>query len=173
MPATLVGASWDEAFRTFTRSAWRLEAQGVYREPYERQPLIDFLAGQDPDLSFMDEWIADVHADVAAGKTYGRVRVLTEPLTDYLRFELSFTQLNIDAGEEVRVLPMRRFTELEVPQVDFWLFDDARAAVMHLDENGFAYADLVTDEPEITRFREIREVAWQNAIPFSEYLSNR
>lgn len=173
MTQRLTDELWDEAFRTFRRSAWRLEAQGVYREPYEQQPMADFLAGRPVDMSFAEEWLADVRADTGSGKTYRRVRVLTEPLTDYLRFELSFTPQNIAAGEDIRVLPMRRAVDLRIPLEDFWLFDDDRVALMHFAADGFTHADLIVDPAELTRFRAIRDRAWQDAIPFSDYLTCR
>lgn len=169
----LAGEAWSRALRDFQHSAWRWEAQGVYREPEEQEPLRQFLAGQEPDLSFMHGWWATVEANVRAGKHYGRIRVLTEPLTDYLRFELSFTQQNVDAGEDIRVMPLDRARELDLLSEDFWLLDDALAAVMHFDRNGFCYADAVTEPHEVRRFREIRDRAWENAVPFRDYLASR
>jgi len=173
MPERLTGDAWSRALRDFQRSAWRWETQGVYREPEEQEPFRQFLAGHEPDLSFMHGWWATVEANVQAGKRYGRIRVLTEPLTDYLRFELSFTQQNVDAGEDIRVMTLDRARELGLPDEDFWLLDDELAAVMHFDENGFRYADAVTEPQEVERFREIRDRAWQDAIPFREYLASR
>ncbi|SMD24219.1 DUF6879 family protein [Lentzea albidocapillata] len=169
----LIGDAWSDALRDFQHSAWRWEAQGVYREPEEQEALRQFLAGDEPDLSFMRGWWATVETNVKAGKRYGRIRVLTEPLTDYLRFELSFTQHNIDAGEDIRVMTLDRARELDLPEQDFWLLDDELAAVMHFDENGFRYADAVTSPQDVERFREIRDRAWKDAVPFREYFASR
>lgn len=158
---------WHGCFDTFTRSAFRLEVQGIYREPKENGPLLDFLAGQAPDLSYMDAWVAEVKAGVSAGRTYRRVRGLTDPLTDYLQFELSFTHLNVDAGEDVRLLPAERTREL--PREDFWMFDDEQVLTMRFGDQGLAGVDLVTDPVRVARYREIRDIAWQNAVPFREY----
>jgi hypothetical protein len=156
---------------SFRHTAWRWETQGVYREPYEQEPLRAFLAGDEPDLSFMDGWWADVRAGTDAGRKYGRVRVLTEPLTDYLRFELSFTHRNVEAGEEVRVLTDARRRELGLPEEDFWLFDDELVALMHFDDGGFTYADAIRDPATVSEFREIRDVAWKDAMLFGEVTS--
>ena len=37
-----------------------------------------------------------------------RVHVVSEPLTDYLRFEITGYRLNVEAGEDVRILPRRQ-----------------------------------------------------------------
>jgi hypothetical protein len=173
MSERLTGDAWSRTLREFRSSAWRWETQGVYCEPEEQEPFRQFLAGQQPDLSFMNGWWATVEANVRAGKRYGRIRVLTEPLTDYLRFELSFTQGNIDAGEDVRVMSLDRARQLDLPTHDFWLVDDELAAVMHFGETGFLYAEAVTDPAQVSRFREIRDQAWQDAVPFREYLASR
>jgi hypothetical protein len=177
MPERLSGEAWGRALHSFRHTAWRWETQGVYREPYEQPALRQFLAGEQPDLSFMDSWYADIRRSTSAGRRYGRVRVLTDPLTDYLRFELSFTHLNVAAGEDVRVLSAARVDELGLPREDFWLFDadetNAWAALMHFGESGFTYADVITDTATLDRFREIRDTAWQDAVRFEEFRLTR
>jgi hypothetical protein len=169
MPERLTGPTWAQAFTSLRTSAFRWEAQGVYREPAEQAPMRQFLAGQEPDLSFMDSFLARVRRQTADGLRYSRARVVTEPLTEYLRFELSFTHLNIEAGEDIRVLPDATRRALGLPKEDFWLFDDERAALMHFGNDGFTYADVVTDAATLARFREIRDLAWKEAIPFRDY----
>jgi hypothetical protein len=169
----VTGEAWGRLLREFTRSAWRWEAQGVYREPVEQEPLRAFLAGEPVDLSYMNHWLTGVREATDAGRTFGRVRMLTEPLTDYLRFELAATSRNLDAGEDIRVIAQVRARELELPGYDFWIFDDERVAVMRFDGDGFTHADLITDARAVARFREIRERAWKDAIPISEYLTSR
>ncbi|MGB3439576.1 MAG: DUF6879 family protein [Actinophytocola sp.] len=177
MPDRLSGEAWARALHSFRRTAWRWETQGVYREPYEQPALRQFLAGEEPDLSFMDGWYADIRRGAATGRRYGRVRVLTDPLTDYLRFELSFTAANVAAGEDVRILPAARARELDLPMDDFWLFDaderDAWAALMHFGPDGFTHADVVTDGTTLDRFREIRDRAWEDAIAFEVFRLTR
>lgn len=177
MPDRLSGETWAQALHSFRHTAWRWETQGVYREPYEQPALHQFLAGQQPDLRFMDSWYADIRSGTAAGRRYGRVRVLTDPLTDYLRFELSFTHLNVAAGEDVRVLSAERAHQLDLPRDDFWLFDadadDAWAAAMHFGPGGFTHADIVTDTAALDRFREIRDRACEDAILFEEFQLTR
>ncbi|TWE30193.1 hypothetical protein FHX69_2890 [Prauserella muralis] len=165
----LSGQSWAQAFTSFRSSAFRWEAQGVYREPAEQGPMSDFLAGRKPDMSFMDGYLARVKQQTVGSLRYSRVRVLTEPLNDYLRFQLSFTHLNVEAGEDIRLLPEVRRCELGLPMEDFWLFDDEWAARMHFGDEGFTHADVVTDDTTLNRFREIRDLAWREAIPFADY----
>ena len=54
-----------------------------------------------------------------------RARIISEPVTPYIRFEYDVTDsMNIAAGEQVRWLPRRRASDLALPGNDFWVFDD-------------------------------------------------
>lgn len=171
MAQRLTRDDWAKALHEFRNTAFRFETQGVYREPYEQESLRQFLAGQEPDTAFVQGWLDDVRRGTAAGRRYSRVRVLTDPLTDYLQFELALTPLNVSAGEDVRILSAARAQELALPRQDFWLFDDEWAAVMHFGDDGFSHADVVSDTTELRRFLEIRDLAWKDAVPFGDYVT--
>lgn len=53
-----------------------------------------------------DWWYNLVRANLARGVRFRRARIVSEPVSDYIRFEHEGTEsLNIAAGEEVRWLP--------------------------------------------------------------------
>ncbi|WP_410620902.1 DUF6879 family protein [Amycolatopsis sp. cmx-8-4] len=172
MTVRLSGDQWARALHDFERTAFRFECQGTYHEPYEQQALRQHLAGDEPDLTYLRTWLDDVRRGTDAGRRYSRVRVVTDPITDYLRFELAVTPHNEAAGEDVRVLSAARAAELgPLPGTDFWLFDDRLVTVMHFDEReGFQYADAVTTPDQVTQFLEIRERVWDAAVPFREFV---
>lgn len=159
-------SAFEQLFDTFERSAWRLECQGEYREPEEREPLRRFLAGEPDDLSWFADWADWIAAQRSAGRTIGRVRVLTEPLTDYLRFELSITPAAVEAGEEIRLLPAARFAELDVPRTDFWIFDDRTVAELRFGAAGVLGAEIVTDATRVESFRDRQRRTWDAASPY-------
>ncbi len=64
-----------------------------------------------------------VRAAVARGVTIRRVRVVSEPLSDYLRWEHACTEVNITAGEDIRWLPRTKAADLLLPGADCWVFD--------------------------------------------------
>ena len=165
-------AEFERLFDTFTRSAWRLEIQGVYDEPEEREPLRRFLAGEPDDLAWMTDWFVWIRQVTQAGKQFGRVRVLTDPITDYQRFELGrLTPPAVDAGEDIRLLATAHARRLDLPEQDFWLFDDARVAVMHFGQGGVNGADLLDDPALVQPVRDARDRAWDAAVPYSEWAS--
>ena len=68
-------AEFERLFDTFTSSAWRLETQGVYDEPEEREPLRRFLADDPDDLVWMADWFVWIREITGTGKRFGWVRV--------------------------------------------------------------------------------------------------
>lgn len=165
-------AEFEQLFDTFTASAWRLEIQGVYDEPEEREPLRRFLAGEPDDLAWMADWFAWIREITGTGKRFGRVRVLADPITDYQRFELGrLTPPAVAAGEDIRVLTATRARELTLPDHDFWLFDDTRVAILHFGPDGVIGADLLDDPTAVQPFRDTRDRAWDASIPYREWAS--
>lgn len=65
----------------------------------------------------------------ARGVVVRRARIVSEPLSDYCRFEYDVTgPVNLAGGEEVRWLPRRRASDIALPGNDFWVlsaYDDA------------------------------------------------
>jgi hypothetical protein len=161
---------FEQLFDTFTRSAWRLECQGTYNEPEEREPFRRFLAGEPDDLEWIADWWAWVRSITQAGKRFERVRVVFDPLGDYQRFELGLlTPPAIEAGEDIRVLTADRARELELPDHDFWLFDDARVALMHFGPDGVTGAELLDDTATVRPFLDVRDRAWDASVPYREW----
>jgi hypothetical protein len=65
-----------------------------------------------------------VRHHVARGVKFRRARIVSEPVTDYIRFEHAITAgVNLAGGEQVRWLPRRRASDLCLPGNDFWPFD--------------------------------------------------
>lgn len=165
----VAGDAWGRMFSSFERSAWRLETQGVYREPNETEHLRKFLAGEPDDIRWLTDWFTGIRDIRAAGKTFGRVRVLTDPLTDYLRFELSLTPPAVAAGEDIRVMSAHLAVELMLPTYDYWLFDDEIVAKMHFGPDGFVGAEMIRDKSAVAQHQYWRSVAWSHATPFADY----
>jgi len=99
--------------------------------------------------------------------------VVTEPLSDYLRFEITGYRLNVEVGEDVRILPRRATGGLELPDHDFWLFDSRQVARMHYDGDvAFLGAELVDDAGAAARYCAWRDVALGAAIPYDRYVAD-
>jgi hypothetical protein len=100
-----------------------------------------------------------------------RARVVSEPVTDYIRFEHHITAaVNIAPGEQVRWLPRRHTTDIALPGNDFWLFDDNTLVVHHFAGDGQKVdSELVHNPTTIGLCREAFEAVWDRAIPHHAY----
>ena len=99
-----------------------------------------------------------------------RARIVSEPISEYIRFEYDVTFTNVAGGEQVRWLPRRRATDLALPGNDFWLFDDRILQINHFSGNGdFTGPELVSDPAVAKLCATAFEAVWERAIPHEEY----
>jgi hypothetical protein len=167
--------AFDDCFtELFEHEAFRLELLDRYDSPGTQQRVERFLAGEPDDPAIRAGWDALI-ADLArAGKSISRVHVVSEPLTDYLRFELAFYAGSVAAGEDVRILPRVRTADMSLPAFDFWLFDDRTAAVMTYDCAGsWQGVQVVTDHKLVSDCRGWREAMIRRAMPLTDYMERR
>lgn len=118
-----------------------------------------------------DQWSKLVRAHVARGVSFRRARIVSEPLTDYIRFEYEITAgLNIAAGEQVRWLPRRQASDLCLPGNDYWLLDDRLVRFGHFAGDGEFTGHDLTDDPAVARLcAESFEAVWERATDHELY----
>jgi hypothetical protein len=159
---------FDELLSGCERSAVHLETHDRYSEPVYQ----DLKAGRRVDLrEAYRAWYDLIRATVARGVSVRRARVVSEPVTDYIRFEYDVTgALNVAAGERVRWLPRRRASDLLLPGNDFWVFDDRLVRFGHFDGNGEHLDDELTEDPAVVRLcSDAFEQVWSRATDHSAY----
>jgi hypothetical protein len=178
MAADTISDLNDPAFgRLFTDidSSWfRLETLQHYDVEYEREDLAAFLRGEPIDTT-PGPWQATLRDHVAAGRQLERVHVLEEPLSDYVRYELAAYVPNAEAGEDVRVIAVRRGDwPGDVPRHDFWLFDDERLWLMDYDPQGrFEAMRRIGDPLALEQHRRWRDAALAQSIPLADYAAHQ
>ncbi len=158
----------------FQASAYRLELLDWYTTPATEARLARFLAGEQVTASERERWLSMLRAGAADGQSMSRVHVVAEPLTDYLTYELACYETSADAGEDIRILPAEVASGLDLPDFDYWLFDDSRAAVMRYGERGAGQgAEVITEPQFVAQCRRWRDSAMSHAIPLNTYLAGR
>jgi hypothetical protein len=175
--ADLDSPEFAALFTGFRHTAYRLEILQSYDVGYEDQSFRAFLAG-DPLVAdpARDEWTGMVRAAAADGKVFQRVHLVTEPLSDYVRYELAWWYApNTEAGDDVRILPADRVPSKELAALiglgDYWLFDSSDLWVMHYDtDSRFQYAEQVSDHEMIVTRAYWRDAALHYAIPYTDYM---
>jgi hypothetical protein len=162
--------SVPDLLRTAQRSAVHLEM----RDGYMRSDPM-FMAWQRGDRIGLGEarpWL-DLMAELTGrGVVVRRARIISEPVSEYIRFEYEVTDTNTDAGEQVRWLPRRRANGIPLPANDFWLVDNKRVLWNHFTGEGEIHPDgkELTDDPaEVELCRAAFEAVWQRGIPHQEY----
>lgn len=156
----------------FTRTVFRLEIFDYYVAANEQEPFRRFQAGLPDDLRWRESWKGLITDIRDADKTISRVHVVPEPLTPYLRFELNRSYpTSVKAGEDIRILPRRDPVVDQLPDHDFWLFDDRTVALMHYDDQGNWLGVDLTEDPHIaSEHCAWRDIAMAAAVPLFRYL---
>lgn len=157
-------------FRAASRSAWHMELRDSYT-PADPDWL-DWQAGKrfDPAERWAD-WSDLVRATVARGVSVRRVRIVSEPVTDYIRFEYDLTAVhNVAAGEVVRWLPRDKAAGLLVPVSDFWVFDGQVVLWNHFAGDGSWVGEEQADDPALAKLcASSFDAAWERAVPHEYY----
>ena len=168
-----MGLSYDDfsaLFPQVKREALHLEMRDSYGTEAEVPRLARWAAGEPDDLGWLKPWCTLVSDATAAGKAFRRLRIVSEPLSDYQRWAYSLTAVMADAGEDIRWVPRARASELMFPGNDFWLFDDELLVFLVFAGNGLVVdRPAVTDRGIIARCRASFEAAWALAVPHPEY----
>ncbi|MFC5185662.1 DUF6879 family protein [Actinomadura harenae] len=115
-------------------------------------------------------WGERAAARVAAGVVTRRVKVVSEPLSDYHRFILDASKNAIDAGEEMRWLPRRLASAVLLPGNDFFVLD-GEIVLFNVFDGADRRAEIqFADEPEVAKLCvSAFGSAWALAIPYGEY----
>ena len=155
-------------------SAVHLEMRDVYAVAPESTQLATWREtgrrDTDPDAPYWRDWTELVRRAVARGVVVRRARIVSEPVTEYIRYEHAGTPVNLTIGEDVRWLPRRRASDLALPGNDFWLLDDRLVRFGYFAGDGSLTGHEVTDEPAVAKLcASAFEAVWARAIPHDNY----
>ena len=159
-------------FRAAERSAMHLEMRDAYTP--SDPDWLDWQAGNRFDPADREEWrswFSLISATVARGVSVRRARIVSEPVTDYIRYEYGVTAgHNLAAGEQVRWLPRRNTAGLLVPPTDFWVFDEQVVLWNHFAGDGSWITEEKCYDPALARLcASAFGAVWERAIPHEEY----
>ncbi|MCO6003519.1 hypothetical protein NE236_00820 [Actinoallomurus purpureus] len=164
------GDAFLDLFSSFTSAARRLEVRRSYGVAEEDEPFQIFLAGADPDTAWFRPWLDLMSRQTGSGKRVERVRVVDDPPSDYLRFEIAHTPLNLAAGEDIRYLLRDASQRLDLPPYDYWIFDDRLLVFLRFDKSNRFLGFERTEVPEeVARHLNSWDIAWRHAMKFDLY----
>ncbi|WP_369169649.1 DUF6879 family protein [Streptomyces sp. R28] len=168
--------SFDQLMEAAQRSAMHLEMRDQYGVGDEADDFNTWRrTGQrdtDPHSEYWAPWVDMISRAVARGVVVRRARIVSEPVTEYIRYEHAGTAVNVHAGEQVRWLPRQRAVDLMLPGADLWIFDGAQVLFNHFTGDG-EWADpdmeLRTEPSIIKQCSDAFEAVWERAVPHNEY----
>lgn len=166
--------SFVELIDSAERSAVHLEMRDVYAVEDEKAKIEAWRSGLRFDPADRDSWwrpwLDLIARTVERGVVVRRARIVSEPVSEYIRYEHSGTFTNVAAGELVRWLPRRNTSGLCLPANDFWLIDERLVRWNHFDGNGVDTEPEMSDDPAIAKLcASAFEAVWERGIPHAEY----
>ncbi|MCG6494877.1 DUF6879 family protein [Kitasatospora sp. A2-31] len=168
----LAGDAWRTFFDSFGHEAFRLETRSFYAMPDEDEEYREFLTTGELHIPDDDPWLTRVRHFRETGRTISRVRVLTRPLSDYLRYEFAAYAFNVAAGEEIRILDLTDRQNPGLPDQDFWMFDGVSVVDMQYRPDGAQVGRELLANPDLKQYRRWRDLAISMSVPFLEYSSD-
>ncbi|MBA0053027.1 hypothetical protein E0L36_19755 [Streptomyces sp. AJS327] len=156
------------------RSAVHLEMRDSYGIAGESPEFQAWKAGDDSSRHDREgrrrPFLDGVRAATARGVVLRRARIVSTPVTEYMRFSHAGAHLNIEAGEEVRWLPRHNASALTLPGNDFWLFDDQVVRFNHFTGDGASAGPEITHDPEVAELCATAfEAVWKRALPHHDF----
>ncbi|MFG2883248.1 DUF6879 family protein [Streptomyces sp. NPDC048297] len=157
-----------------TRSAVHLEMRDHYGVAAEADDFREWLetghVDTDPASPGWAPWVGLVSRAAARGVVVRRARIVSEPVTDYIRYEHASTVVNVAAGEQVRWLPRRQAGTIALPGNDFWLFDDRLVRWGYFSGDGALVGHDISDDPGAVKLcAEAFDAVWDRATPHDQY----
>jgi hypothetical protein len=160
-----------ELFTSAQRSIIHLEMRDAYM--LDDPSWLHWLKHRHFDIedraSWYDPYYDRLVAAVERGVPVKRARIVSEPVSDYIRCEYAISAIHTAAGEQVRYLSRRHTTDLRLPGNDFWLFDDTLRITHFSGDGDVVDRETVTDDDLIQFHRAAFEAVWERAIPQQDY----
>lgn len=160
--------TFEELLAATQRSIVHLEARDTY-DPTDPA----FVKWQhDGDTTYAwDTWIDLVGDAVARGVRFRRLRIVSEPVSDYIRWEHAISYGNLKAGEELRWLPRHLAYDLPHPVADYFMYDQRLIAYNFTAGDGTdtGRMEYVADPRKILPVVGMFEMLWERAIPHPDY----
>jgi len=167
-------ASYDdlnELCRGITKSFVHLETRDSYGTEVELPHMARWRRSEPDDFAWLHWWLEMLRGHRAAGRTCRRLRIVSEPISDYQRWTFSHAELFVNSGEDIRYLARPRLATVALPgSGDYYVFDDQLVLFLHYAGNGTNASFEITEDPQTVRTcRDAFETAWDLATPVHDY----
>ncbi len=163
-----------DLFAKATRSVTHLELRDTYGtgspgyQAWKQGSSVEEISKLD---AYWLPWTHLIQEHVVRGVSFRRARVISEPVSDYIRYEHAVTPFsNLAGGEQVRWLPRPQAKDLALPGCDFWQFDDELVCWVFQSGDGEPTGYELDADPAAAKLcSSAFEVVWERAIDHAEY----
>ncbi|MFF3156192.1 DUF6879 family protein [Streptomyces sp. NPDC057910] len=168
--------SFNELLSSARHSAVHLEMRDSYGVGDETEDFENWKrTGRrdvDPASAYWAPWVELIRSTACRGVVVRRARIVSEPVTDYIRYEHAGTVVNLHAGEQVRWLPRRQASDIALPGNDCWVFDGEAVLFNHFSGDG-SWSEPgweVRTESAVARLASTAfEAVWERGVPHEKY----
>ncbi|WP_327673520.1 DUF6879 family protein [Kitasatospora sp. NBC_00458] len=110
-------------------SAVHLEMRDIYapNDPQFERYREGLRYSPDDRPEWFQNWTEFAGEVIDRGVAMRRARIVSEPVTEYIRYEHHVTFLNVAIGEQVRRLPRRLAADIALPGTDLWILVPPRS----------------------------------------------
>ncbi len=151
---------------------FRLETRQTYLVPEEAERLRAYREGR-PLPPRLDEELELVQDLVIAGVQVSRAHIVEQPLSVYVRFQLSDYQDEVRAGAKVYLADRLWYSGFADLRDDFLLFDRQTVVWVRYDDDG-RFLGWVRDDSPLARerCRRQRDLALAEALPLNDFIKS-
>ncbi len=164
--------SFEKLMDAAVRSAVHLEMRDVYEVSQDDEDLAHWrrTGRRREDPGYWADWVDLIGRAVARGVSVRRARIVSEPVTEYIRFEHAGTGAIVAAGESVRWVPRGRVSALALPGNDFWLFDHRIVRFGHFSGDGaYLCEEWMADPTSAQLCASAFDAVWERGVPHEQY----
>jgi hypothetical protein len=166
----------SDLYHACSVSAYRLETLQHYDVPGDEDRQRAFHAGEPlpPPRQGKQDDLKLIAMLQESGRQVGRIHVVDQPLSPYVRYELAVYAENVSAGEDVRIADRSIHPELETLARDFVIFDaetsDAAVVLFDYDSDGHVRGYRIASDPEtVGHCHEQYRLALTRSVPLAEF----
>jgi hypothetical protein len=167
------GQVWNNFWNETREEVFKVEVLQDYSGEDEGLSLAAWLSGNKKlSLQLLGEEFKDNEwAKQFAVKSIKKIRIhiVDQPYTPYLEWEFElYKRFNIPKwGEQVFVVNKGDISNLDIPDGDFWIFDNKKVIRYHYKVSKVYSADIFDEKDDIDYFLFLKEKLIKVAKPFS------
>ena len=116
-----------------------------------------------PDTN--NKWWSDIKLKNESGVVTQRVRLVTEPMTDYTRMELEYLKVAKNySGDDIRIIQEENFLSISIVGTsDFYIIDESRLFFMNYGLEGKYLNSVESDE--VIKYVRLKDLLIQSSLP--------